>query len=108
MSQTSKISMREINNWLNEPIVVLTSDPHIHRLPLEYYYTPIELKRFYNKKTEKPEINEHTRRNDANNIFCELVDYCVKYNINDLDNKPLFKPSIKNSFYNFIYENSSK
>jgi hypothetical protein len=100
--------MREINGWLDDQVVKLSSDPHVHRLPLKYYYTQYELKNFYNPDAKKIEINEHTRRNDANNIFCELVDYCVKYDINDLDGTPLFKPSNKNSFYNFVYENSSK
>jgi hypothetical protein len=102
-----KISMRKINDWLDEPVVQLTSDPHKHRLPLNYYYTESELKKF-SKSDDKITIDEHTRRNDANNIFCELVEYCVKFNINDLDGLPLFKPSNKNSFYNFAYGNSSK
>ena len=100
--------MKQINEWLDDPIVVLTSDPHKPRLPNNYYYTPYELKKFRTGANEYIEINEFTRRNDANNIFCELVDYCARYKINDKNNSLLFNPSNKNSFYNFVYSNSSK
>lgn len=108
MEQTKTISMRQINDWLDDRVVKLGSDPHVHRLPLEYYYTSSELKRFVDPETKKIQIDERTRRNDASNIFCELVDYCVKFEINDLDGSPLFNPSNKNSFYDFVYSNSSK
>ena len=100
--------MKKINEWLDEPIVVLTSDSHKPRYSSNYYYTENEIKKFKSKETNQIKINVNTRRNDANNIFCELVDYSMQYNINDIDHTPLFKPSIKNSFYDFIYTNSVK
>lgn len=105
---SNKKSMREINDWLDRPVVKISSNSHIHQLPYEYYYTPTELKRFYEPETKRIDIDDRTRRNDANNIFCDLVEYCVRYNINDLNGTPLIKPSIKNSFYDFIYLNSRK
>lgn len=106
----NKHKMNEINDWLDEPVVELTTDRHKPHNPDEMYYTPYELKKFRSKRDNMVHINIHTRRNDANNIFCELVDHCVRYNINDKDkdNSPLFNPSNKNSFYNFVYSNSSK
>jgi len=103
--------MKEINKWLDEDIVSYPSDPHKPKLDLDLntYYTDTELKRFYSKKESKVIINEKTRRNDANNIFCELVDYCAKYGIYDTNsNKLLVNSSNKNSFYHFIYSNSLK
>jgi len=106
MSKKSML-MKEINRWLDEKIVVYPSDPHRLILEPNYYYTESEMKRFYSEETSKIEINDRTRRNDANNIFCELVDYCAKYGIYDGEN--LFvNPSNKNSFYHFIYSNSQK
>ncbi len=101
--------MKEINKWLDDDIVVYPSDPHKPKLYLDInsHYTESELKRFYSKRESKVIINEKTRRNDANNIFCELVDYCAKYGIYD-GNKLLANPSNKNSFYHFIYKNSRK
>jgi hypothetical protein len=104
-----KNSMKKINNWLDERIVEVSLDTfsHSHKLPLKYYYTESELKKF-SDSDNKITIDNRTRRNDANNIFCELVEYCVKFKINDLDGLPLFKPLNKNSFYNFAHDNSSK
>ncbi|MEK0419404.1 MAG: hypothetical protein RIQ65_97 [Pseudomonadota bacterium] len=99
--------MKEINEWLDDEVVVYPSDPHRPILEPKYYYTENELKKFYSKKKSKVIINDRTRRNDANNIFCELVDYCAKYGVYDGENL-LANPSNKNSFYNFIYENSRK
>ena len=99
--------MKEINRWLDQRVVLYPSDSNRPRLKLEYYYTESEMKRFYSEETSKVEINDRTRRNDANNVFCELVDYCAKYGIYDGEN--LFaNPSNKNSFYHFIYLNSRK
>lgn len=103
--------IKEINRWLDNPVVTYPSDPYKPNLGLglepNSYYTNTELKRFYCRETSKIKIDERTRRNDANNIFCELVDYCAKYEIYDND-KLLINPSNKNSFYHFIYSNSLK
>jgi hypothetical protein len=103
----NKISMREINEWLDQPVVVYPTDPHVPKLELKHYYTDSEMKRFFSKEKSKVKINDKTRRNDANNIFCELVDYCEKYKIYDGD-KLFVNPSNKSSFYHFIYSNSRK
>ncbi len=104
---SKKMVMKEINRWLDENVVVYPSDPHKTFLEPKYYYTEAELKRFYSQETSKVKINDKTRRNDANNIFCKLVEYCAKYEIYDGENL-LINPSNKNSFYHFIYSNSSK
>lgn len=95
--------MEEINKWLDSCVVDLPSEPHKPIYSDECYYTAYELEKFKSKK-----IDIHTKRNDANNIFSELVEHCTKYGINDKDGLSLINPSNKNSFYSFVYSNSSK
>jgi hypothetical protein len=99
--------MNEINQWLDERVVVYPTDAHIPKLDSKYYYTASEVRKFYSNSASQVKIDEKTRRNDANNIFCELVDYCARHSMYDGD-KLLINPSNKNSFYNFIYSNSRK
>ncbi len=99
--------IKELNRWLDQKVVRYPTESHRSRLGPEYYYTESELKRFYSEDTSKVEISDKTRRNDANNVFCELVDYCVKNGIYDGE-KLFINPSNKNSFYHFIYLNSRK
>ena len=106
MSKNNRF-MKDLNTWLDNKVVLYSTDPHIPKLELKYYYTQSEMRKFYSEETNKVEINEKTRRNDANNIFCELVEYCARNKICDGD-KLFVNPSNKNSFYHFIYSNSTK
>jgi hypothetical protein len=123
--------MDKINIWLDQKnIVKYPSNKQIsYSDKIDIYYTKKEIQKFsknidhdseftyeYNdngftnnpNKYSKIYIPENTRRYEADNLFKNLVNDCIKYNILDIDNKLLFSSSNKNSFYNFIYENSSK
>jgi len=123
--------MDKINIWLDQKnIVKYPSNKQIsYSDKIDIYYTKKEIQKFskninqdneftceYNdnsitnnsNKYLKIYIPENTRRYEADNLFKNLVNDCIKYNILDIDNKLLFSSLNKNSFYNFIYENSSK
>jgi len=99
---------------------------------MDLYYTKKEIKRFtvsendyFNKdflheykitnqidksvKDQQLYIPEDTRRYEADNLFRTLVNHCGKFGIYDKgDEKFLFNQSNKNSFYEFVYNNSRK
>lgn len=101
--------MNEITNWLDQTKIV--KYPSNKQFPylndIELYYTSSEIRKFLNKKSELY-IPEDTRRYEADNLFKNLINYSIKYKMYDLDNRLLFNTKNKNSFYKFIYENSSK
>jgi hypothetical protein len=121
--------MDKINIWLDKKNVVkYPSNKQIsYSDKADIYYTKNEIQKFseninsdseyiyeYNGLINNPNRNikiyipENTRRYEADNLFKNLVNNCIKYNILDIDNKLLFSSLNKNSFYNFVYENSSK
>jgi len=52
-------------------------------------------------------IKDNTKRYNSDILFRELVDHCIKYNINtEYSNEPLINANIKNAFYKFLYDNS--
>jgi hypothetical protein len=113
-----------LNKWLDEPFIVKNSTdlkkPYYNNIDL--YYTKKEIKRFvvsendysnkdYLNKYQDKElyIHEDTRRYEADNLFKILVNHCGKFGIYDKCNeKFLFNQSNKNSFYEFVYNNSKK
>ena len=124
-----------LNEWLDEPFIVKNSTnlkkPYFNNIDL--YYTKKEIKRFVisendyfnkdylneyqvsdklkdakNSSTQQLYIHEDTRRYEADNLFKTLVNHCGKFEIYDKNDKLLFNQSNKNSFYEFVYNNSRK
>jgi len=119
--------MDKINIWLDQKNIVdyPSNKEKTYCDNINIYYTKNEIKKFskniysdseyiseyndfINNQNIKMYIPENTRRYEADNLFKNLVNNCIKYNILDIDNKLLFSSFNKNSFYNFVYENSSK
>ena len=117
--------MNIINEWLDEDkIVINPSNKEISYVDrMNIYYTKKEIKNFKNnkflsneyshkfindQKTEYIYIPENTRRYEADNLFKCLVNHCIKNDIIDKDNNYLFSSENKNSFYEFVYNNTIK
>ncbi len=102
---SNKKSMKEINKWLDNNSIVYPTYPYeISESNYEKYYTPYEIKKYSNNG--KININPSTKRCDSNNIFCELINYCTYKKLYNDDDTLLINVKNKNSFYNFIFENS--
>ena len=100
-----KKMMKEINYWLDKKVVKYPTEPYkILDSNYNYYYTPYEIKKY--SKNGQIIVDSETRRCDANNLFCELVNYCAKNKLYDSNGLTLINTKNKNSFYNFIRENS--
>jgi hypothetical protein len=118
------MNINELNEWLDEYKVVNNSTDlkKSYYNNIDLYYTKKEIKRFtvsdndyanqdylHEYKTEKIYIPEDTRRYEADNLFRMLVNHCGKLGIYDKsEEKLLFNQSNKNSFYEFVYNNSRK
>ena len=117
--------MNTINEWLDElKVVAIPANKEISYTDgMDIYYTKKEIKNFKtnknlseeyahkfinNSKTEYIYIPEETRRYEADNIFKCLVNHCIKNDIIDKDNSYLFSAINKNSFYEFVYNNTIK
>ena len=117
-----------LNEWLDEYKVVNNSTDFkkSYYNNIDLYYTKKEIKRFVvsdndyankdylheykiNNQSQQLYIPEDTRRYEADNLFRMLVNHCGKFEIYDKGNeKFLFNQSNKNSFYEFVYNNSRK
>lgn len=122
------MNINELNEWLDEYKVVNNSTDFKKSYfnNMDLYYTKKEIKRFtisdndyankdylheykMNNQTQQLYIPEDTRRYEADNLFRMLVNHCGKFGIYDKGNeKFLFNQSNKNSFYEFVYNNSRK
>ena len=122
------MNINELNEWLDEYKVVNNSTDlkKSYYNNMDLYYTKKEIKRFSvsehdyfnkdylheyktNNQTNQLYIPEDTRRYEADNLFRMLVNHCGKFGIYDKGNeKFLFNQSNKNSFYEFVYNNSKK
>ena len=117
--------MNTINEWLDEPkkVLIPSNKEKSYTNAMETYYTKKEIRNFKrnknlseeythkfinNEKTEYIYIPEDTRRYEADNIFKCLINHCIKNDIIDIDNNYLFSSLNKNSFYEFVYNNTRK
>ena len=122
------MNINVLNEWLDEYKVVNNSTDlkKSYFNNMDLYYTKKEIKRFtvsendysnkdylheYETNNQKQQlyIPEDTRRYEADNLFKTLVNHCGKFGIYDKCNeKFLFNQTNKNSFYEFVYNNSKK
>ena len=95
-----------MNKWLDEKnIQEYPCSPYYSRYDRQYY-TTFEMNTFITSGNDI-KIPQDTRRYDADILFRQLIDYCV---VNHLEKSgiSLINVSMKDSFYNFIYNNSLK
>jgi hypothetical protein len=122
------MSQNNISLWLDQKnIVKYPCNKYKNKYTnIELYYTDKEIKKFMhsdinsnleyadkfcnnnNNNDNNIYINESTRRYEANVLFRKLVDKCAKINLYNTDGMPIINSKNKNSFYNFVFENSKK
>ena len=51
-------------------------------------------------------LNHNTPRYQANMIFNKMIDYCLENKLFDDKKKPIINKFLRNSFYEYCYENS--
>lgn len=91
----------KLSQWLKDPVIEYPCNSYKGMLHPSFYYTEKE-----QVKVEHGLIKENTRHNDINILFTQLVDYCQKNNICEIDGTPIVNSSMKRAFINFVYENS--
>lgn len=63
---------------------------------------------FNNKKRVSIFLNPNSRRYHANMLFNQILDYCYFHNLVDDNGNLIFNKYMRNEFYKFCYENSTK
>ena len=61
-----------------------------------------------NKKKVSIFLNPNSRRYHANMLFNQILDYCDYHNLVDDNGNLIFNKYMRNEFYKFCYENSTK
>ena len=51
-------------------------------------------------------LNPKTPRYHANMLFNQMIDFCIKRNLNDHLGNPLINKMLRNKFYEYCYDNS--